>query len=89
MYHVPCSKVSVEEVQDEKKEYLVSRYPIAGVYNEKTNTKLSLYEAYKKKVISRGMQLSITCPFSFIFTKEISSLLILVLFMCRCCCLEI
>jgi len=51
--------VTIEEVQEELKEYLVGRYPIAGVYNDRTKSKLSLYEAHKQKIISRGTALSL------------------------------
>jgi len=52
-------EITVEEVQEKLKDYLVGRHPIAGVYNDRTEEKLSLYSAYKARIISRGTALSL------------------------------
>lgn len=52
-------EVTVEEVQEQLKEYLIGLHPIAGVYNDRQEQKMSLFDAYKAKIISRGTALSL------------------------------
>jgi len=51
--------ITIEEVQEQLREYLVGLHPIAGVYNDRSEEKMSLYSAYKAKIISRGTALSL------------------------------
>uniref|UniRef100_H2ZGQ6 Uncharacterized protein n=1 Tax=Ciona savignyi TaxID=51511 RepID=H2ZGQ6_CIOSA len=51
--------ITEEEVAKELKPYLIGKYPIAGIYNDVTGSKMSLFQAYKEKIISRGTALSL------------------------------
>jgi len=41
-------------VQEELKPFLIGRYPIAGVYDARSEQKLSLFQAHQKQIISKG-----------------------------------
>jgi len=41
-------------VQEELKPFLIGRYPIAGVYDARSEQKLSLLLAYQNQIISKG-----------------------------------
>jgi len=43
-------------VEQQLTSYLVGSYPIAGVYNDIVGKKMSLLDAYKEKLITRGKQ---------------------------------
>nr|XP_018670703.1 desmoplakin-like isoform X2 [Ciona intestinalis] len=51
--------ITEEEVEKELKPYLIGKYPIAGIYNDVAGCKMSLYDAYKDSIISRGTALSL------------------------------
>jgi len=48
------AQVTKEEIERELKPYLVGQYPIAGIYNDQTGEKMSLFNAYKAGIVSRG-----------------------------------
>lgn len=56
---IETEQVSVETVASELHQYLVGDYPIAGLYKDETGETLSLYDAFQKKIVSRGTALSL------------------------------
>lgn len=52
-------EITISEIESQLKPYLIGLHPIAGVYNDQTGSKTSLFDAYKSKIISRGTALSL------------------------------
>nr|CAB3240033.1 desmoplakin-like [Phallusia mammillata] len=51
--------ITEEEVERELRPFLIGQYPIAGIFNDQTGQKMSLFDAHKQRIISRGTALSL------------------------------